>query len=308
MAAFQDLPMVSICTPTFNRRPFMPALIQCVANQTYPADRIEWVITDDGTDPVEDLVKDIPNVKYVRYTKKMCLGKKRNITHEHCIGSIIVYMDDDDYYPPTRISHAVETLLANPSCMIAGCLQLPIYYNTKSAIYMTGPYGTNRITAATFAFTRDLLATTQYNETACISEEADFLRNYTIPIVPLDPLQTILVFAHPCNTIDKESLLEQTEDISTNPYIRLTPLTALDFITDEVLYDFYVTRMPDMLLQYEPGQLIYKPDVLLKISDIKIKRLQDRLTKANIENDRLQKLNTKLRELVLQKIKSTQTA
>jgi hypothetical protein len=63
--------------------------------------------------------------------------------------------------------------------------------------------------------------------------------------------------------------------------------------------------MPDMLLQYEPGQLIYKPEVLLKLNDIKIKRLQDRLTKANIENDRLQRLNNKLREVYLQKIKST---
>ena len=170
---------------------------------------------------------------------------------------------------------------------------------------MAGPYGTNRITAATFAFYRDLLDTTAFNETACISEESDFLQNYTIKVAPLEPLQTILVFAHPYNTIDKESLLEQTTDICTNPYIQLTPLTASDFITDEVLYEFYITRMPDMLLQYEPGQLIYKPEVLLKLNEIKIKRLEDRLTKATIENDRLQRLNNKLREVYLQKIKST---
>ena len=296
------LPFVSICTPTFNRRPFIPALIRCVLNQTYPSHLIEWIITDDGTDCIEDIVKDVPCVKYFRYTEKMCLGKKRNITHEKCSGSILIYMDDDDYYPPTRIEHAVNMLLDNPSCRIAGCLQLPIYYNSKNEIYLAGPYGNNRITAATFAFYKDLLDITRYNETSCISEEGAFLNNYTIPIIPLDPLKTILVFSHTYNTIDKEELLEQTNEISSNPYIRITNLTVSDFIQDEWLYEFYMTTIYDMLSKYEEGKLIYKPDVLLSLKDIQIKRLKDRLIKANMENDRLQKLNLKLRELFLQKI------
>ena len=43
----------------------------------------------------------------------MVLGAKRNFMHDKCKGSIIVYMDDDDYYPPDRISHAVEKLTNN---------------------------------------------------------------------------------------------------------------------------------------------------------------------------------------------------
>ncbi len=50
-------PFVSICTPTFNRRPFIPTAIQCVRNQTYPREKLEWIIVDDGTDPIEDLLK-----------------------------------------------------------------------------------------------------------------------------------------------------------------------------------------------------------------------------------------------------------
>ena len=30
------LPFVSICTPTFNRRPFFRGLIECIASQDYP--------------------------------------------------------------------------------------------------------------------------------------------------------------------------------------------------------------------------------------------------------------------------------
>ena len=40
----------------------------------------------------------------------MTLGAKRNFMHEKARGEFLVYMDDDDYYPPCRIRHAIETL------------------------------------------------------------------------------------------------------------------------------------------------------------------------------------------------------
>ena len=64
----KPLPFVSVCTPTFNRRPFIPFTIKCFNHQDYPKDHIEWIIIDDGSDPIEDLVKDIPQVKYYKYT------------------------------------------------------------------------------------------------------------------------------------------------------------------------------------------------------------------------------------------------
>ena len=42
-------PLVSVCTPTFNRRPFIPIMFQCFRNQTYPTSCIEWIIVDDGS-------------------------------------------------------------------------------------------------------------------------------------------------------------------------------------------------------------------------------------------------------------------
>jgi glycosyltransferase involved in cell wall biosynthesis len=69
--------------------------------------KMGWVlILDDGTDKIGDLISEakIPQIKYVEVEKKMSLGAKRNLSHTHCKGSIIVYMDDDDYYPPDRVS------------------------------------------------------------------------------------------------------------------------------------------------------------------------------------------------------------
>jgi glycosyltransferase involved in cell wall biosynthesis len=68
-----NLPFVSVCTPTFNRRPFIETMIACFDSQDYPKDKMEWIIIDDGTDSVEDLVTSHPNVKYFRYNNKLSL-------------------------------------------------------------------------------------------------------------------------------------------------------------------------------------------------------------------------------------------
>lgn len=71
-----NFPFVTLCTPTFNRRPFIPIMLKCFENQNYPKDRIEWIIVDDGTDKIEDLVSHIPQIKYFKYDEKLSLGKK----------------------------------------------------------------------------------------------------------------------------------------------------------------------------------------------------------------------------------------
>ena len=187
------LPFVSICTPTFNRRPFYPVIIKCFENQTYPKDRMEWIIIDDGTDKIEDLVNDIPQVRYFKYDTKMNLGKKRNLMHEKAKGDIIVYMDDDDYYPPERVSHAVEMLKKNPQALCAGSSEMYIYFKHIHKMYKFGPYGPNHSTAATFAFRKELLKQTRYDDNAALAEEREFLKGYTIPFVQLDSMKSILV-------------------------------------------------------------------------------------------------------------------
>ena len=45
-----ELPFVSLCTPTYNRRKFIPHAIDWFNNQYYPKEKVEWIIIDDGTD------------------------------------------------------------------------------------------------------------------------------------------------------------------------------------------------------------------------------------------------------------------
>lgn len=175
-------PFVSVCTPTYNRRVFIPNLIKCFLAQDYPRELMEWIVIDDGEDSVEDLFKDVPCVKYFRYEDKIKLGRKRNLMHEKSTGEILVYMDDDDYYPPNRVSHAVNRLRSRPEALAAGSSIVYIYFNDLDKVYKFGPYGPQHATAGTFAFKRKLLEQTRYDDDAEIAEEKAFLKNYNITI------------------------------------------------------------------------------------------------------------------------------
>jgi hypothetical protein len=256
---FKRYPFVSVCTPTFNRRPFINAMITCFNEQDYPQDRMEWIIIDDGTDPVEDLVASHPRVKYFKYDTKMTLGRKRNLLHEKSRGEILVYMDDDDYYPPKRVSHAVEMLMSHPEALCAGSSEIYIYFKHIKQMKRFGPYGPNHATAGTFAFKRKLLKQHRYNDDACLAEERAFLKDYTVPFVQLDPMKVILVFSHEHNTFDKRKLL-----VNANPdVVRDSPKKVMDFIKDNAaLRRFYMVDLEGLLANYEPGRPEMKPDVI----------------------------------------------
>ena len=262
-----ELPYVSVCTPTFNRRPFFQSAIQCFNHQTYPKHRMEWIIIDDGTDKIEDLVASHPNVKYFKSSEKMTLGKKRNLMHANSCGDIIVYMDDDDYYPPERVSHAVESLMANPSVLCAGSSEIYIFFKHLGSLMQFGPYGPNHATAGTFAFRRELLTHTKYNDDACLAEERFFLKDYTIPMLQLDPTKVILVFSHNHNTFDKRKLL-----VNANPaFVKPTNKTLDSFIrgkTSMFFKDFFINKMDALLEAYAPGKPEMKPDVIKQTKEL----------------------------------------
>lgn len=268
------LPLVSVCTPTFNRRPFIQNMFECFRNQDYPKSKIEWIIVDDGTDKIGDLIKeaDIPQIKYYEVNDKMPLGAKRNFMHQQVKGDIIVYMDDDDYYPPERISHAVETLLDNPDALCAGSSEIYIYFKGMNKMIQCGPYGPNHATAGTFAFRKELIKQTKYEDHAALAEERAFLKDYTVPFAQLDPMKTILVFSHEHNTFDKRKMFEQQQDPR---YFKESGKVVNNFIrrkNEKSIKKFFLEEIDNMLKYYEPGLPKMKPDVLVQMKEIEAKR------------------------------------
>jgi hypothetical protein len=132
-------------------------------------------------------------------------------------------------------------------------------------MYQFGPYGPNHSTAATFAFRRELLGKTRYEDNAALAEEKEFLKGYTIPFVQLDPIKTILVFSHIHNSFDKKQLLVNLESSKGS----LSTRTINEFIQDEDTIKFFLNDIDDLLKSYGPGKVENKPEVLKQISEIR---------------------------------------
>lgn len=266
-------PLVSVCTPTFNRRPFIQTMLECFRNQTYPHHRMEWIIVDDGTDKIKDLLDsaNIPQIRYFSVDRQMKLGEKRNFMHKHVKGSIVVYMDDDDYYPPERVSHSVDMLMSNKDALCAGSSEIYIYFKHIQKMYQFGPYGPNHATAGTFAFKYELIKQSEYDNDAALAEERQFLKNYTVPFVQLDPMKTILVFSHNHNTFDKRKLLEMHQP----EVMKVSTKTVDDFIRkpeEKPIKDFFLNNIDGLLEKYDPGLPKWKPDVLEQMKKIEDER------------------------------------
>lgn len=242
MASHLDktFPFVSVITPTYNRKRFIPYLIKCYESQDYRKDRMEWIILDDGQEKVGDFFKEaskkIPNIRYIPLDEKLTIGAKRNRLNQEAKGSIIVAMDDDDYYPPTRVSAVVHAFRQHPQIEIAGASEIYMYYSDIKTIYKLGPYSPTHATNGTMAWRSSYGKAHKYDELVTHSEERSFLDDYKYPMIQLDPFKVMLVMSHSENTFDKKKLREQE-----TPFVKKTGMKIKDFIRDKTLRDFYAT-------------------------------------------------------------------
>jgi glycosyltransferase involved in cell wall biosynthesis len=237
-------PFVSVLTPTYNRRKFIPALIQTYKSQTYPLNRMEWIILDDGQESVEDLFEEakkwIPNLRYYREETKLMIGAKRNKLNSYAKGEILVAMDDDDYYCPERVAHVVQKFQQNPSIELAGSSELYMYYTDVKKILKLGPYNERHCTNGTLATRASYAKSHKYDEHVTHAEEKSFLDSFKNPMIQLDPFKTMLVISHSENTFNKKKFLDELEH-RINPFVKLTTLKIKDWIKEPTLRNFYAS-------------------------------------------------------------------
>jgi len=107
----ENLPNISILTPSYDRRKFLPLMISNVFHQHYPKDKIEWLICDsygrDGqkSDPLlnaqeVNLIKERLGIDINYHFLKigMGIGEKRNWMTKKAKHNILINMDSDDIY------------------------------------------------------------------------------------------------------------------------------------------------------------------------------------------------------------------
>lgn len=230
----QTTPFVSVVCPTYNRREFLPYLLYIWQYQDYPADKRELIILDDSPTSNADLIEMMsdpatPNVRYIHSPERLVLGHKRNRLNALAKGEYILCFDDDDYYPPNKISYQVAQMRSHQA-LFSGSDQIYIWYSHLDKIYLTHPFGANHALNGTFGYHRNLLKKHRYDDEASRAEEDGFLKGFTTPVQQIDPRQAILCISHSSNTYDKDYILNTSIPVE---------LTLEDFVSDPNLLAHY---------------------------------------------------------------------
>ena len=205
----ENLPDISILTITKDRRIFMPLAKYSYMIQSYPEDKLEWVIVDDGDDPIEDTLIGVPNVKYVKCDPGMTISQKRNLAVESAMYDIMVTMDDDDVYPNNSVLHRVAMMLKEPVRQCGFCTTIPCYDITKFSSFMNVPpmtlHMSERVSEATLVFTRQFWNEGKFDEKVQIGEGNAFIRGREQMCRELSPQDVIVSLIHPKNTSSRKT-------------------------------------------------------------------------------------------------------
>jgi hypothetical protein len=234
-----DLPMVSIITPTYNRKNFVKLMIYNFYSQNYPADKLEWIIVDDSTESITELLPNDIRLKYYHFgedekkallckigggggsggseeakkKEKLPIGMKRNIgANLAAVGSVIVHMDDDDYYPPNSVRIRVMALLSSgKECVSCSAIA---NFNIKRMISMINvpPYDMSyekRVSEACLAYKKTFWEKKRYNNRAICSEGEEFIGGRTDEVVDTDWQGIIISLRHSGNMTNRNEMTEE---------------------------------------------------------------------------------------------------
>jgi hypothetical protein len=300
---------VSIITCSYNRHKFLVHMKEIIKSQDYPHNKMEWVIIDDTSIPCPEFVGltnlDGIDVRYIHLASKIALAKKRDYLNHAATGRYLVNMDDDDFYPPSRVSRAVRALKEHVKTSgkpqaIVGSTIMYMFFALDHKIYRVGPYGENHGTAATLAYTKEYADAHQFYHPELhgggnYAEESGFTDGWKQKMVQLDPKHTILAISHSDNTVDKTIFLEQKYG-QMGTTVHLTEHVLSDFIFDPEIrkfYEemFYVKKESAIRDKIEERIKSSAQSVAERYRQTMTKRMKDDIRAAKIHLQRLEMYN-----------------
>jgi hypothetical protein len=197
----EELPFVSIITPTFKRRKMFSMALRNFEEFIYPKNKLEWIIVDDSpeTETTDETVRDLlPRDKRIKFIQlpfndePMTIAMKRNIAVSNSSHNYIIHMDDDDYYPPESILARIKILLKYKNdieCVGSTLIGTYNILNNTSSMSTDGPIS---LSEASMAYTKKFWEQRPFDETCERGEHKAFCEQRLDKIMDI-PYSFILI-------------------------------------------------------------------------------------------------------------------
>jgi len=119
--------MVSLVIPMFNEERFIGALLESVAAQDYPPDRLEVLVVDgDSTDRSAEIVRSfqgrVPGLRLLRNPRRLT-PTSLNLGIREARGELYLRMDSHSHMAPDYVRTCVETLLRSGADNVGGLMR-----------------------------------------------------------------------------------------------------------------------------------------------------------------------------------------
>jgi hypothetical protein len=209
----EDCPPISIITPTYNRKRLIEIAFHNLLATDYPQDKIEWIVIEDNEQTphlVGDLIMNfqlqVPKmkIKYMPIHGKMSIGEKRNCAIREATNDLILFMDDDDHYPPTSFRRRIAWLnkgvkRGKTEQNIVCCTTLALYdLKTGISAVNVPPFDipfSQRISEATLTFRKSAWEERPFPNVS-LAEGENWIEGREDQVLEIPPQQIIVAFSH----------------------------------------------------------------------------------------------------------------
>jgi glycosyltransferase involved in cell wall biosynthesis len=119
------LPQVSVVVPIYNGEADLPDLLSCLSTQTYPQDRVEYLLVDNGSDDrtlqlLHSASQKLPQIHALTETQIQSSYAARNTGIRAAKSEILAFTDADCRPKPDWLLNLVQPLVDSTVGLVAG--------------------------------------------------------------------------------------------------------------------------------------------------------------------------------------------
>lgn len=116
----RELPMVSVVVPVYNDQHRIGTCLEGLLKQTYPGDKFEIIVVDNGsTDNTPDVAKKYPvELLFEKGRRSSYAARNKGVAASN--GEIVAFIDSDSHPAETWLENGVRALLINNADLVAG--------------------------------------------------------------------------------------------------------------------------------------------------------------------------------------------